>query len=90
VLAKSCRYSLQLLDVEGSRDVTDECVSHLTYFKLRELNIFNTCVTRNGLAGILQTLKGLAVLTRGVRMCEALAYQVSSALPFSWQSILRL
>ena len=33
VLSKSCRHSLQLLDVEGSRDVTAGCIAHLTNFR---------------------------------------------------------
>ena len=55
--------------------MTDESVAHLSHLKLRELNIFNTNISVNGLAGILQTTKGLAVLTRGVAICQALAAQ---------------
>ena len=75
VLSKSCRHSLQLLDVEGSRDVTDGCIAHLTNFRLRELNIFNTNISVTGLAALLQTARGLQALTRGVRICQALDYQ---------------
>ena len=75
VLSKSCRHSLQLLDVEGSRDVTDGSIAHLSNFRLRELNIFNTNISVTGLAALLQTARGLLVLTRGVRICQALDYQ---------------
>ena len=53
--------------------------------RLRELNIFNTNISVIGLAGILQTMKGLLVLTRGVRLCQALAYQVCSCPMISRQ-----
>ena len=46
--------SFQVLDVEGSRDITDGCIADLSYFRLRELNIFNTSISVKGLAAILQ------------------------------------
>ena len=84
-------YAFYLILLQGSRDVTDECVAHLSHLKLRELNIFNTNISINGLAGILQTTKGLAVLSRGVPICQALAAQsIMNEACWQTQKILKL
>ena len=53
--------SFQVLDVEGSRDITDGCIADLSYFRLRELNIFNTSISVQGLAAILQVTETMTV-----------------------------
>ncbi|XP_023335840.1 uncharacterized protein LOC111707070 [Eurytemora carolleeae] len=75
LLSKSCKMYLQVLDVEGSRDITDLCIQYLAEFRLRELNVFNTSLTIRGFAAVLQTLTSLRILNRGIPLCEALEYQ---------------
>ena len=61
----------QVLDVEGSRDITDGCIADLSYFRLRELNIFNTSISVQGLAAILQvtgTMTVTVIVTVMVRL----------------------
>jgi len=45
ILSKASPYSLQLLDVENSRDVTDDSVQYICIFRLKELNIFNCSIS---------------------------------------------
>ena len=43
------------MDVENSRDVTDNGVQYICMFKLSQLNIFNCSLSVQGLAAIVQT-----------------------------------
>jgi len=75
ILSKASPQSLQCLDVENSRDVTDNGVQYICVFRLRELNIFNCSISVQGLAAIVQTNHSLRELKRGIPLCDALGYQ---------------
>jgi len=75
ILTKASGYTLQSLDVENSRDVTDNGIQFICMFRLRDLNIFNCSISVQGLAAIIHTSQSLRELKRGIPLCDALEYQ---------------
>ena len=85
--------SFQVLDVEGSRDITDGCIADLSYFRLRELNIFNTSISVQGLAAILQVTETMTVTVMVTVMVTTVTVTVTTmvivtrprqSVPISW------
>jgi len=74
-LSSTCSSTLRLLDVERSRQVTDDCVDYiLTFSKLVSLAIFNTGLTEKGQVELLEGLPLLTELPRGDFLCDALEW----------------
>ena len=74
-LAKSCCNTLKILDIEHSKQVTDESVPTILRFtKITELGISRTNLTSEGQANLITELKELQVLPRGDFLCDALEW----------------
>ena len=75
ILARNCRRTLRILDVEMSKQVTDlsgEFISQCSY--IHTLHIFHTGLTEEGHYLLLTRLNMLKLLVRGDFLCEALEY----------------
>ena len=75
VLIRNCKNTLRIVDVEMSKQVTDQAVQLLTQCQnIHTLHIFHTSITVEGHSALLFKLKQLKVLVRGGFLCEALEY----------------
>ena len=75
ILIRNCKETLRILDVEMSKQVTDEAADHIAQASnIHTLQIFHTDITEKGHCKILTKLKKLKVLVRGGFLCEALEY----------------
>ena len=75
ILARNCRRTLRILDVEMSKQVTDKSGEFISQCSnIHTLHIFHTGLTEEGHYLILTRLSLLKVLVRGDFLCEALEY----------------
>ena len=73
ILVRNCRKTLRILDVEMSKQVTDESAERIAQCEnIHTLHIFHTDITEVGHSLILRRLTKLKVLVRGDFLCEAL------------------
>ena len=75
ILARNCSKTLRIIDVEMSKQVTDQSAELIAKMEnIHTLHIFHTDITERGHYLILMNLRKLKVLVRGDFLCEALEY----------------
>ena len=73
ILIRNCKRTLRILDVEMSKQVTDEAADWIAQAEnIHTLHIYHSGMTEVGHAKLLLKLKKLKVLVRGGFLCEAL------------------
>ena len=73
ILIRNCKKTLRILDVEMSKQVTDEAADWIAQAEnIHTLQIYHSGITELGHAKLLLKLRRLKVLVRGGFLCEAL------------------
>ena len=73
ILIRNCKKTLRILDVEMSKQVTDEAADWIAQAEnIHTLQIYHSGMTEVGHAKLLLKLKKLKLLVRGGFLCEAL------------------
>ena len=74
-LARHCWYTLQILDIENSKQVNNNSVEWiLSCQNIMELNVFKTSINDEGKGRLIHYLPKLMHLPRGDFLCDALAW----------------